>query len=450
MIGFDHLVNLYWLLFDNFEAVELNLKGKFEETLQLLEHSNENIFITGKAGTGKSTLLNHFRDNTQRNVVVLAPTGVAALNVRGQTIHSFFKFNPYVTPKSVRESRPRKKLRELLEKVDMIVIDEVSMVRADLLDCIDESLRLHLNGSLPFGGKQMVFIGDLYQLSPVVSRDEREYFQEAYKSPYFFSAEVFRELDYGIVELDDVYRQEDQEFIGLLNKVRENQVNYQDLEILNQRYSPEFYDEDSFYITLTTTNAAADKINNYELKKLRANVEEFHADVKGDFERKHFPTKSTLDLKVGAQVMLLNNESSGKWANGSVGKIVAVEFDAMEGDDVLIVALNSGKEVMVKKHTWEISKYFWNKELGALDVDLIGSFTQFPVRLSWAVTIHKSQGKTFDRVIVDIGNGAFAPGQVYVALSRCRSMEGLILRKPIQRRHIWSDRAVNQFFQRQI
>ena len=424
---------------------QIEINETFEKVLELLENSSQNIFITGKAGTGKSTLLEYFRDNSQKNAVILAPTGVAALNVKGQTIHSFFKFAPFVTPEKVRKKKPYQKKRDLLRRVDMIVIDEVSMVRADLLDCVDASLRMYLDPSLPFGGMKMVFIGDLYQLSPVVSRDEMTFFQEVYDSPYFFSSNVFRELDVRTVELQEVYRQQDRDFVGLLNKVRENRLGQLEIEKLNERYDPDFYSNNDFYITLTTTNAAADKINNYELRKVKSKMEVFHADVTGEFNKKHYPTKMELGLKVGSQVMLLKNDPNGKWANGSVGKIMAIEFDAVLGDDVLVVELNDGKEVKIKRHKWEVCKYFWNEQTRNLDVEVIGAFDQFPVRLSWAVTIHKSQGKTFDKVVVDIGNGAFAPGQVYVALSRCTSFEGLVLRRPLQRRHIWSDRVVGEF-----
>jgi len=429
---------------------KIEINEEFDRALQLLEQKFQSLFITGKAGTGKSTLLEYFRQRTKKNVAVLAPTGVAALNVNGQTIHSFFLIPPNITPQKVLEHKLSKKRINLIRKLDMIIIDEASMLRADLLDCIDVSLRHHRGQeNEPFGGVQMVFIGDLYQLPPVVaSAHERQLFSTHYSSPYFFSARCLEHVDMQFLELEKIYRQKDDGFISLLNKIRDNSVNSEDIEALNTRYDPSFDDDKlkDFVITLTTTNAAADDKNVRELKKLSAEKESFFGELDGDFKRKTLPTSMELDLKVGAQVMMLSNDPMGRWVNGSIGKIIGIEFDDVVGDDLVIVDLNGKKSIEIKRHTWNIHKYFFNEETGQLDTEVAGSFTQFPLRLAWAVTIHKSQGKTFDNVVIDIGRGTFAHGQIYVALSRCTSFEGIVLKKRIEKRHIWMDRKVNDFF----
>ncbi len=430
--------------------LNIEINEDFERALKYLNESGRSLFITGKAGTGKSTLLEYFRENTTKNVAVLAPTGVAALNVSGQTIHSFFLIPPNITPDRVLEHKLSEKRQKLICSLDMIIIDEASMLRADLLDCIDVSLRhWRQEESLPFGGVQMVFIGDLYQLPPVVSDEhEKELFSNYYSSPYFFSAKSLADLELTFLELKKIYRQKDDQFIGLLNKIRDNSVTHKDVELLNERYNPDF-DEDSvedFVITLTTTNAAADEKNQLELSKLLVEEEIFYGEVTGDFGKRTLPTQMELALKVGAQVMLLSNDPGGRWVNGSLGKVMAIEFDSEAGDDLLVVDLDNGKTVKLARHSWNIYKYFFNEETNKIDAEIVGSFVQFPLRLAWAVTIHKSQGKTFDNVIIDIGRGTFAHGQVYVALSRCTSFDGIVLKKRIEKRHIWMDRKVVDFF----
>ena len=435
-------------MIDSKKKIEIN--EEFEKALALLDGNIRTLFVTGKAGTGKSTLLEYFRQRTKKNVAVLAPTGVAALNVNGQTIHSFFLIPPNITPEKVLEHKLTKKRIKLVQALDMIIIDEASMLRADLLDCIDVALR-HYRGeqSLPFGGIQMVFIGDLYQLPPVVvGAYEKELFRTHYESPYFFSAKCLENTEMEFLELEKIYRQKDDGFISLLNKIRDNSVDVEDLNVLNERHDPSF-DDDSlgdFIITLTTTNASADEKNVKELAKLHVEKESFFGEVDGDFKKRNLPTLLELELKVGAQVMFLSNDPGGRWVNGSIGKIMGIEFDDVVGEDLLIIDINGERSVEISKHTWNIYKYFYDEEKGHIDTEVVGSFTQFPVRLAWAVTIHKSQGKTFENVVIDIGRGTFAHGQIYVALSRCTSFEGIVLKKRIEKRHIWMDQKVDRYF----
>jgi ATP-dependent DNA helicase PIF1 len=429
------------------KQTKIEINDDFKQALDFLKNSTSHLFITGNAGTGKSTLLEYFKENAEKKVAILAPTGVAALNVEGQTIHSFFLIPPNITPDKVLEHKLSAKRIKLIKSLDMIIIDEASMLRADLLDCIDVSLRHYgHDGSVPFGGIQMVFIGDLYQLPPVVAgAQEKEMFQTHYSSPYFFSAKCMEYLDIGFLELEKIYRQTDREFINLLNSVRDNSINSKGIKFLNQRYDPTVEDE-NLVITLTTTNAAADEKNLRELEKLNTNQSTHNGEIEGEFSRRSLPTLKKLELKVGAQVMLLNNDTAKRWVNGSIGKIIKISFDEMEEDDVLTVALNNGKTVKISKHSWNIHKYFFNEKTQKIDTEIVGSFYQFPLRLAWAVTIHKSQGKTFDKVIIDIGRGTFAHGQIYVALSRCTSLEGITLKKRIEKRHIWMDYKITNFF----
>lgn len=433
--------------------MKLELNEEFEIALDRLNKTRRSLFITGNAGTGKSTLLSYFRGHTQKKVAVLAPTGVAALNVKGQTIHSFFGFPPNVTVDKVRRENPSGTLLEILKHLDVLVIDEVSMVRADLMDCIDEALRRFLQTSEPFGGVQMVFIGDLHQLPPVVSGDEeRARFQTEYSSPYFFDAKVFEFTSFDVLELQKIYRQKDQEFVRLLNKVRNNQMNAWDLDVLNSRVLADpmgFHEMDHSYITLTTTNEAANEINARRLERLPSWARVYKAEWEGDFESRNRPTLDELELKEGAQVMMLNNDPEGRWVNGSIGVIQRIEFDSASAEDVLYVELEgSEEEHAVHPYTWELNKYYWDQKENEMQMSVVGRFRQYPVRLAWAITIHKSQGKTFDKVVVDMGRGAFAHGQAYVALSRCRTLDGLLLQRPIQSRHIWSNPEVERFFAR--
>ena len=415
-----------------------------------MEKTEKNVFITGRAGTGKSTLLTYFRSKTKKKVVVLAPTGVAALNVEGQTIHSFFRFRPDITPKSVTRIRRRGNKKTIYEKLDAIIIDEISMVRADLLDCVDQFMRQNgRNSHKPFGGVQMIFIGDLYQLPPVVTSREKEIFRGHYDSPYFFSAHVFTNFPMEFMELEKIYRQHDNTFIEILNAIRNNAAKDPHLEMLNRRLDPNFSPpRNTFFIYLTPTNDLADKRNREELLKIHSKIKTYEGIINGEFKEKDLPTEKTLHIKVGAQVMLLNNDKYDRWVNGSVGRIEGLYRDPENDFDIIEVKLSEGVTVQVTPFQWEIFHYFYNEGTGSVDSEVVGTFTQYPMRLAWAVTIHKSQGKTFDRVILDIGRGTFAHGQLYVALSRCTSLSGLVLAKPILQRHIWMDWRVVKFVTR--
>ncbi len=421
---------------------ETIITAEFLQALELMEESHQHIFVTGKAGTGKSTLLQHFRATTKKKVVVLAPTGVAALNVQGQTVHSFFKFRPDTTPESVSRISPSqgKQYKEL----EAIIIDEVSMLRADLLDCIDTFLRKH--GPHPgkfFGGIQMLFFGDLYQLPPVVTALERDMFQNYYKGSHFFNAKVIDELTLYIVELTTVYRQQEESFIEVLNAIRSNSAESHHLATLNARHFPN--QEARGAITLTTTNDLADTVNQQRLAALTSKPFTWKAVSTGSFQDRDMPTPADLILKPGAQVMLLTNDQRGRFVNGSVGTIIRQVEDPAELAPLVEIKLTTGSTVRIAPFTWEMYKHEFNETSGSVEPKVTGTYTQYPLRLAWAVTIHKSQGKTFDNVVIDLGRGTFSPGQLYVALSRCRTLDGITLRQPIQSRHVMSNPAIVTF-----
>jgi len=423
------------------QTKNIEINEQFKLALNIMENTRNNVLITGRAGTGKSTLLNYFVNNTKRNVVVLAPTGVAAVNVGGQTIHSFFGFKPTITLDKVKKTYAGN--GEIYKNIDAIIIDEISMVRADLLDCVDKFLRLNgKNKNELFGGIQMIFIGDLYQLPPVVKGNEKIIFRTHYKSPYFFDSHVFKNFKIELIELEKIYRQSDEKFINLLNAIRNKSVTPADLKEINKRLNVDFEPEsDDFFIYLTTTNQLSDEINSKELGKLDSKLHNFIGKINGNFDRSYLPTSEELHIKKDSQIMLLNNDQSGRWVNGTVGKVVGIK----EKDEVIMVKLPDDGVVDVKKHKWDLSSFKYNSETQKLESQSMGSFTQYPIRLAWAVTIHKGQGKTFDKIIVDIGNGTFTHGQVYVALSRCTSLQGIVLKKPIEKKHIWMDWAVVNF-----
>ncbi len=420
------------------------LSEDFQSTLDTLENSLEPVFITGKAGTGKSTLLQLFRKTTRKKTVVLAPTGVAALNVGGQTIHSFFKFPPRLLTQ--QELQPIRN-RRLLQSLEVLVIDEISMVRADLLDHMDFVLRHSRRSDDPFGGVQMVFVGDLFQLPPVVSTHyEKEYFQTAYESPYFFSARVFgKEFRPKLVELTSVYRQEERHFINLLDAIRSGDVDEELLAELNVRVTDPG-EEIQDHIVLTARNQVAFAINTRELNKLDSTPRVFTARISGQFNPALFPTEAALRLKPGARVMLLKNDPARRYVNGTIGIIDTLEEQVIT---VRIRRKNREEQVEISPHEWEILKYTTDRKTGEIHTEAIGSFIQFPIRLAWAITIHKSQGKTFDKVLIDLKGGAFEHGQTYVALSRCRTLDGILLQHPVRYHDILIDERIIDFYQQQ-
>lgn len=421
--------------------MRIDLTPEFRHALDLLEQGGRHLFITGRAGTGKSTLLQQFRALTRKNAVVLAPTGVAAVNVGGETIHSFFGFKPDITPDRVKKLGKAK--QKLYKKIDTVVIDEVSMVRADLLDAVARFLEL--NGRAPgkpFGGVQIVLFGDLYQLPPVVQRKEEELFRRYYESPYFFSARSFDSLRVEWVELTRVFRQTDERYLGILNRIRNGTVLDEDLARLNARVREENHIVSSGdAVFLTTTNDSARAINRRQLDRLSSKPHTFMADVEGHFDAASFPTERELEIKEGAQVMLLNNDSQGRWVNGTIAKIKKID----KRNERLLVTLPDGSQEDVRPYRWEVFHFELDETAQRLTPVSVGQFIQFPVRLAWAITIHKGQGLTFDQAVLDLSRGTFAHGQLYVALSRVRTLAGLVLTRPVKKGHIFLDRRIQQF-----
>lgn len=425
----------------------IDMNKEFRGALEQMENTDNNIFITGRAGTGKSTLLDYFKSVTKKNVVVLAPTGVAALNVQGQTIHSFFHFKPDITPETVRRAYGS----VMYKALDAIVIDEISMVRADLLDCVDRFMRLNgKDAERPFGGVQMIFIGDLYQLPPVVQTDEESIFRTHYKSPYFFDAFSYADLSIRFIELKKHYRQREQEFIDLLNAIRSNAISDVQIKQLNGRVDPSFEPPDGMhYVTLAPTNRLADHINTERLSRIGGLPRIFKAHISSDFDKRVHPAPDSLELKIGAQVMMLNNDRRRRWVNGSMGEVIAME-GPMGWHGTITVRLLDGFDVQVEPHTWDLFRFSYDMPARKLVSRNVGNFSQYPMMLAWAVTIHKSQGKTFERVVIDLGSGTFAHGQLYVALSRCTTMGGVVLKRPVERRHIMMDHQVVEFLDRYV
>jgi hypothetical protein len=427
-------------------APDITVTPEFAAALAKMEDTSDHIFLTGRAGTGKSTLLQYFRANTKKKIVVLAPTGVAALNVQGQTIHSFFGFRPGITPAKVRKRYDNK--ASLFRSLDAIVIDEISMVRADLLDCLDAFLRL--NGpdkTLPFGGIQLIMIGDLYQLPPVVTDAEGEIFNSHYQSPYFFDANVFAWIKLYYIELKQVFRQKEQNFIEVLDAIRLATATEDHLELINSRHDPWYEEDDTLTIHLVSTNAMAKQRNDHKVSSLTTPAVRFKGSKTGEFaDERNLPTEEELMLRPGAQVMLLNNDPKKRWVNGDIARIT--EIGEAGGTKFVNVELEDGRVESVTPFTWEMIKYSFDEETKKIDSQVVGSYKQFPLRLAWAVTIHKGQGKTFDRVVVDFGRGTFAYGQAYVALSRSRSLAGLTLLNPLEFRHIFIDPRIAEFIKK--
>jgi ATP-dependent exoDNAse (exonuclease V) alpha subunit len=418
---------------DSFEV-----SGERQDCLYLLNQTKQNLFITGKAGTGKSTLVAYFRNQAKKNTVLVAPTGIAALNIRGQTIHSFFKFPPRLINRS---SIKKLAYRKLYQDLECLVIDEVSMVRADMLDNIDRFLRL--NGpdkNKPFGGVQIILVGDLYQLPPVVTNEENEIMSMMYETPYFFSAEAYKQNNFEMIELKTIYRQKEEVFIGILNQIRTGGADEDLLEQINSRFGTEFMTDKHIY--LCTTNMSANSINLNRLAQISGPVYKFKAKVEDNFptEERNLPVELVLNLKTGARVLFVKNDKNGQWVNGSLGAVAKVD------EDRIFVRLDDNDEVVeVTKEYWENVRYEYNSDTGEIGTSTLGKLYQYPLKLAWAITIHKSQGMTFDKVCLDFSRSPFAHGQTYVALSRCKKLSGLVLTRKITPADILIDEQVVEF-----
>lgn len=428
---------------------------EFQNAWRLISHTNQSIFLTGRAGTGKSTFLRYIASNTRKKHVILAPTGIAAVNVGGQTLHSFFKIplQPLL-PDDPNFHRTRllarlkysSRLIKLIREVDLFIIDEISMVRADLIDFIDKILRtVTRNFRQPFGGKQMLLVGDIFQLEPVVKADARELLSRYYYANFFFCANVFSQLAPVSIELNKVYRQRDDYFINILDRIRANTPLDADLAAINSRVTGDLEtaspgsDSKAFTMTIATKRDTVDMINDSHLRLLTTPEIVFTAQVQGNFPAQSFPTDQELHLKVGAQIVFVRNDPERRWVNGTLGIIRAID------ENHVTVETESGERHEVEPYGWENIKYTYNEKTRSVEEEVLGSFIQLPLKLAWALTIHKSQGLTFNKIHIDMGNGAFSGGQSYVALSRCTGLEGISLSKPLNRRDIFVNRYITQF-----
>lgn len=425
---------------------------EFQDIWKLISYTRQSVFMTGKAGTGKSTFLRHIVENTKKRTVVLAPTGIAAVNAGGVTLHSFFHlpFKPLLPDDpelQIRNLRQRLKhtaeQQKLIRELELIVIDEVSMVRADIIDFIDKVLRLY-SGRFrePFGGKQLLLVGDIFQLEPVVTSDMRDIFRDLYPNLYFFSAKVFRDFALVPIELRKVYRQSDSLFIGMLDRMRLGAVSADDIAMLNSRVDPEASSPErqkEFTMTLAPKRDTVDAINTSRLGRLKRKLHTFHGEIRDKFPENSLPVPLVLELKVGAQVVFVRNDPEKRWVNGTIGKIHSISENSLE------VELENGQIHTITREVWENVSYRYDKETKKIDEEVLGTFTQYPLRLAWALTIHKSQGLTFPRVIIDLEGGAFAAGQAYVALSRCQSLEGLTLRTKVNPYDFFVNPAIRSF-----
>ncbi len=435
---------------DELHHIDLD-NPEFQDAWSVIQKTNRSVFLTGKAGTGKSTFLKYIRENIRKKVIVLAPTGIAAVNVGGQTMHSFFKipFKPLLPddPDISSTMRLRKMLRYTKEKVklirelELIIIDEISMVRADIIDFVDRVLRVY-SGNMrePFGGKQLLLVGDVFQLEPVVTHDMRDILRRYYKNFFFFNARAFAQINLVSIELRKIYRQSDSDFISLLDRVRINRATNADMARLNQRYNPDYHEiNDVFAITLATRRDTVDSINDEHMQALKSPEYTFTGQVEGDFPENSLPTALRLTLKEGAQVIFIRNDKEGRWYNGTIGKVTMLR------DQEVYVTLENGQELEVLPEVWENMQYSYNEKDKKVEEKVLGTFTQIPIKPAWALTVHKSQGLTFNNVVIDFVGGAFTGGQTYVALSRCTSLEGITLLKPLSERDIIVNLAVVDF-----
>ena len=416
----------------------------------IILNTDTTLFVTGRAGTGKTTLLRYVAESSQKNTVVVAPTGIAAINAGGVTIHSFFKlpFAPFIpsvieAKKLIAGQKMRAEFRSVIRSVDMIIIDEVSMLRADILDAIDVVLRHYRNSKFPFGGVQMVFFGDMYQLPPVCVNDEWFILKDYYSTPYFFSAKVFEKQEIVCLELDKIFRQRDADFVEILNQVRNNNISKENFNRLNDRYNPDFdLENNQDFVVLTTHNAVSDDINESRLIDIDSKTFIFDAAIKGDFPEYLYPVEQQIVLKKGARVMFTANDHINPerlYYNGKMGTVVE-----LEDNNVYVTCDGEDDPIQVNYETWENNTFSYNRKENSVDVKTIGTFTQLPLRLAWAITIHKSQGLTFQKVAIDAAN-SFTSGQVYVALSRCTSLDGIVLLSPINSNSIMVDSRIQRF-----
>ena len=425
--------------------METKTNDELRNAWDFVEHTGRSIFLTGKAGTGKTTFLKTVVEQSKKRSIVVAPTGVAAINAGGMTIHSFFQlpFTPYVPNARIKSKFDfGKEKRRIIASLDLLIIDEISMVRSDLLDAIDSVLRRYRDHYKPFGGVQLLMIGDLQQLTPVVTPEDEVLLKPYYDTPYFFGSKALQQIEYVTILLDKVYRQEDATFLDVLNHIREAHPTADDINILNQRCQPAFIPKPGEgYIRLTTHNYLADNYNDNELKKLPGHSYTFQAQIEGNFPEYSYPTSEVLTLKEGAQVMFVKNDPTGehRYYNGRIGEIVEISESR-----VCVLCAGDAEGIEVEPLEWENAQYQLNPETRVIETKIQGKFRQLPLRLAWAITIHKSQGLTFERAIID-ANLSFAPGQVYVALSRCKTLEGMVLSSPIETRAIIADKRVEDY-----
>lgn len=416
---------------------------EFQNALRLIQYTRQSVFLTGKAGTGKSTFLKHVCKVTKKKYVVLAPTGIAAINAGGSTLHSFFKLpfhpllpdDPNFQGKKLHDTlKYSSDHRKLIQNIELVIIDEISMVRADIIDFIDKVLRIYSrNMREPFGGKQVLLVGDIFQLEPVVKADEREIISRFYPNPYFFSARVFQEMELAAIELTKVYRQTDKVFVGVLDRIRTNTAGSADLQLLNTRCNaPIHKGENDMYITLATRRDTVDHINEQKLAELPGKAVKLQGEIHGEFPENSLPTLMELIVKPGAQVIFIKNDQEKRWVNGTIGTI-----SGLSDDGIMYVVTEDGKEFDVHKESWSNVRYRYNETEKKIEEEELGTFIQYPIRLAWAITVHKSQGLTFSRAIIDFSGGVFAGGQTYVALSRCTSLEGIQLKREITRADIF-------------